>query len=120
MIKKEFAYEFAKEWIASWNAHDIDRVLLKYTEDFTIESPRALEVDPASGGRIMGKAGVRNYWQASMKLRPGLHFELLDIFLGINSITIYYLNAVTNKRAVEMLRFDEGLNVSSVTVNYTP
>jgi ketosteroid isomerase-like protein len=31
MITKEFAQHFAEDWVASWNAHDLDRVLSHYT-----------------------------------------------------------------------------------------
>ena len=33
------AQQFAAEWIAAWNAHDIDAVLAHYTDDFTMTTP---------------------------------------------------------------------------------
>ncbi|MVN20751.1 YybH family protein [Mucilaginibacter arboris] len=119
MITKEFAEAFTAEWINAWNAHDIDRVLLKYRDDFWIETPRALEVVPTSGGKVFGKEAIRDYWRTSMKRRPDLHFKLLDLLVGIDSLSIYYLNTATNKRAVEMLCFDSNQKVTKVIVNYT-
>jgi ketosteroid isomerase-like protein len=39
MITKEQALDFAHEWVAAWNAHDLERVLSHYTEDFEMSSP---------------------------------------------------------------------------------
>ncbi|MEI8247817.1 MAG: hypothetical protein WCI51_18415 [Lentisphaerota bacterium] len=33
------ALEFATEWIAAWNSHDLNRVLSHYSEDFETSSP---------------------------------------------------------------------------------
>ena len=30
---------WAKEWIEAWNAHDADRVLSHYADDFEMSSP---------------------------------------------------------------------------------
>lgn len=40
-MRKEFAQQFAKEWVQAWNNHDIEAILSHYTEDFEIESPIA-------------------------------------------------------------------------------
>ena len=32
MLERSWAFEFAEEWIASWNSHDLDRILSHYTE----------------------------------------------------------------------------------------
>ena len=36
MITKDWAHKFAQEWVEAWNAHDIERVLSYYTDDFEI------------------------------------------------------------------------------------
>ena len=38
-LTKEFARRFAEDWIASWNSHDLARILSHYTEDFEMSSP---------------------------------------------------------------------------------
>jgi len=44
MIDKEFAEHFAADWIDSWNQHDLERILLHYTDDFEMSSPRIIVV----------------------------------------------------------------------------
>ena len=36
MMEKGFAERFAKEWVAAWNSHDLERVLEHYEDDFEI------------------------------------------------------------------------------------
>jgi len=115
----KFAETFAEEWINSWNSHDIAKVLSHYSNDFTIETPRALEVLPKSDGIVIGKEAVKQYWLTSMKRRPDLQFQLLDVLTGINGLSIYYLNTATNKRAVEIMMFNGDKKVNRAIVHYS-
>ena len=36
MLIKEEAHRIADEWIAAWNAHDLDQIMAHYTEDMEI------------------------------------------------------------------------------------
>ena len=38
MLSETFIEEFAAEWIASWNSHDIERILAHYEEAFELSS----------------------------------------------------------------------------------
>lgn len=84
------ARAFALEWVAAWNAHDIERVLSHYAEDVAFHSPFiAIFADEASG-HLLGKAALRTYWAAALEKLPDLRFELLDVLLGAGSLTVYY------------------------------
>ncbi len=39
MIDQQWAQAFAEDWIASWNSHDMERILAHYTDDFEMSSP---------------------------------------------------------------------------------
>lgn len=105
-ITPKFAASFAAEWIAAWNARDLTRVLSHYTEDFEMSSPFIVEMAGEPSGRLQGKVQVRAYWQAALGKNPGLHFELLDVFIGANSIVLHYRNN-SGKRVAEILFFNE-------------
>ena len=92
MIDQQWAQAFAKDWIASWNAHDMDRILSHYTDDFEISSPLIVERLDVPEGKLKGKKAVCDYWQPSLKMSPPLQFELIDVFVGIDAITLYYHN----------------------------
>ena len=112
MLERSWALEFAQEWIASWNSHDLDRILSHYTEDFEMSSPLIVERLGREDGVLKGKTAVAEYWKPSMSLEPPLRFELEDVLVGINQLTIYYRN-VGRKVVAETLTFDNALKVIS-------
>ena len=48
---------------------------------------------------------------------PDLHFELLDVCAGVNSIAVYY-KSVMDKLALELVEFDAVGKVGRVVVHY--
>jgi hypothetical protein len=102
MVTRDRALKFAQEWIAAWNAHDLERVLSHYTDDFEMSSPFIAALSGEPSGTLKGKTQVGAYWQDALKRIPDLRFELLDVFTCVNSITIYY-KAVLGKLATEVL-----------------
>ena len=119
MIIEAFAKQFADEWVHSWNSHDLDLVLSHYEEDFTIETPMALKLVPESQGVLKGKENIRPYWEIGLQRIPDLHFEILDVLIGIDSLTIYYLNTATGRKSAENLFFNENKKVIRAFVMYS-
>lgn len=90
MITREFAESFAKEWIEAWNAHDLDRILSHYADDFTMSSPYIAQIAGVASGSLTGKASVRAYWAAALQKMPTLRFELVQMLAGADSVILYY------------------------------
>ena len=105
MIEDGWARDFAKEWIDAWNSHDLNRILSHYTDDFEMSSPYIVERMQEPSGRLKGKDQVRGYWQKGLEAQPPLKFELLDLFVGVDSLTLYY-RSVGRRMACEVLFFD--------------
>ena len=105
MITRPWAEHFAKEWVDSWNAHDVDRVLSHYADDFEMSSPFIAAFTGQASGTLKGKAKVGAYWRTALQRIPDLRFELIQVFVCVNSITIYY-RAVLGKLATEVLFFN--------------
>src|SRR5579871_3699696 len=78
------------EWIAGWNAHDVERVLALYTEDFEMTSPHIAGFGFDASGRLRGKAKVREYWAFALATVPNLHFELIDLYASPDSLIVFY------------------------------
>ena len=89
-MEKGFAERFAKEWVAAWNSHDLDRILAHYEDDFEMSSPiiRTLVGEPS--GKLRGKAAVGAYWAKALQRSPHLHFRLVAALAGVDSVTVYY------------------------------
>jgi ketosteroid isomerase-like protein len=106
LIYHDWARQFAEEWIQAWNSHDLDRILSHYADDFEMSSPLIIERMNIASGILNGKAAVRPYWQKGLATTPPLHFELLDVLVGIDSMVIYYRRA-SGQRVAEVLIFNE-------------
>jgi ketosteroid isomerase-like protein len=106
MIDKEWANEFANEWIESWNARDLERILSHYTDDFEMSSPFIVERMNEPSGTLKGKDKVRAYWKIGLEQTPPLKFELLNVFVGVQSVTLLYKNQ-KNALVAEVLTFND-------------
>ncbi len=108
---------FARAWIDAWNAHDLDRILTHYADDFEITTPMIRLATGIESDTLKGKAAVANYWAAALEKLPDLHFELLDTAVGVDSIALYY-RSVMGKLAIEVMFFDEHRQVKRVVAHY--
>ncbi len=117
MIGVEFAMRFAWEWVEAWNAHDLDRVLSQYDDDFEMASPRIVDLGSEPSGILVGKAAVRAYWQEALSRMPDLRFDLLGIFGGVRSVAIHYRNQA-GRFGVETFEFGPGALVVRSAAHY--
>lgn len=90
LMTTEAAREFARAWIAAWNAGDLERILAFYAEDFVLSSPLIAGRTGVQSGVLQGKAAIGPYWQAGLAATPALQFELRDVFAGPNTVVICY------------------------------
>ncbi len=117
MMTEEDARALARGWVEAWNSHDLDRIMSHYAEDFAMTSPFIAALLQEPGGTIRGKAKVREYWSQALKKVPDLHFKLIDVLVGVDSITIYY-QAIFGKRAAEVLFLDANHQVKRGIAHY--
>ena len=89
-MERGYAEKFAKEWIAAWNSHDLQRILEHYEDDFEMSSPIIATLVGEPSGTLRGKAAVASYWAKALQKMPNLHFELLTVLVGVDSVTVYY------------------------------
>jgi hypothetical protein len=104
------ARDFVRSWLAAWNAHDLDAVLAHFAEDATFNSPVAARILDGSNGVVEGKEALRKYWREGLKRIPDLRFELVGIYVGVDTIVINYRNQ-NGGLVSEVLRFDGPLVV---------
>jgi ketosteroid isomerase-like protein len=90
MITPDFAKRFAREWVAAWNEHDLDRVLSHYEDDFEMSSPVIITLLGKASGTLKGKNAIREYWAQALQRLPHLRFEPLQVLVGIEGISLYY------------------------------
>jgi ketosteroid isomerase-like protein len=107
VIDREFAREFALDWVAAWNSGDLERIFSHYADDFEMRSPLIAERGFSAAGVLRGKAAIRPYWGAGIAAAdPPIQFELIDAYAGVNTVAIHY-RSVGRKYVVEVIEFDE-------------
>ena len=106
IVDASFAKQFADEWVAAWNAADLERIFSHYADDFEFSSPLIIERGFSSTGTLRGKGAMRPYWEAGLRAQPPLHFEILGIFVGADTVSIHYRSR-GRRVAVETFLFDE-------------
>ncbi len=77
MITRDWAMQFARDWIDSWNAHNLERILSHYTDEFQMSSPYIAHFMGEPSGTLKGKDRIRVYWRAALDRVPALRFELV-------------------------------------------
>ncbi len=111
MISEEWAAKFAAEWIAAWNAHDLERILSHYSDEFEMSSPLIAERMGVPSGALRGKEAVRPYWKLGLSAERSLHFELHGVLVGVDTVAIYYRSVARNRMVAEILWFDDQCRV---------
>lgn len=107
MISERWARQFAEEWIAAWNAHDLERIFSHYTDDFEMRSPLIVERMGVPSGVLKGKDAIRPYWAQGLAAQPPLHFELRDVLIGVDTVAIYYFSQNRHRMVTEILVFND-------------
>ncbi len=90
MITEQEAEKFAHEWIASWNAHDLDRIMAHYDEEVEYYSLFATQLTDHATGCIKGKSNVREYLSKGLAAYPDLKFKPINVFIGVLGIVLHY------------------------------
>ncbi len=111
------AQEFALEWIAAWNSHDLERILSHYADDVEVTSPLVETVLGPGRVTVRGKGPLRDYWGAALAKYPDLRFTLFRAYAGPRSVVLHY-QSVQALVSAECLEFDGDGRVRRVLAHY--
>jgi predicted ester cyclase len=111
------ARKLANDWVAAWNAHDLDLIMTHYEDAIELTSPAAAQLLGTPHGRVVGKPNLRAYFQRGLEAHPELRFQLEDVLWGINSVVLYYTNQ-KGTRTAEFMELSANGKVARVVANY--
>ncbi len=117
-LTRERAHLFAEDWIRAWNAHDIDRILLHYEDDVVLTSPVLARLIDHSHGMLSGKPALADYFRRGLEAFPDLQFVLEDVFLGIDTLVLYYRNQ-RGAKVAEVMQLAANGRVRRIWANYS-
>jgi hypothetical protein len=83
------AWDWAAAECDAWNRGDLEAIMMRYADDVALSSPVVVSRMGRADGWLHGKAEVREYFARGLQA-PGLHFELVDVLLGVNAICMMF------------------------------
>ncbi len=116
-MTREDAWNLASNWVAAWNAHDLDLMMTHYDDAIELTSPVAAQLLRTSDGKVVGKANLRAYFQRGLEAYPELRFRLEDVLWGLSSVVLYYTNQ-KGTRTAEFMELSAIGKVVRVVANY--
>jgi predicted ester cyclase len=116
-LTEDLALELAGDWVAAWNAHDLERILEHYSDEVELTSPVAARLLGVADGKVSGKAALRAYFQRGLEAYPELHFQLEKVFAGLNSVVLVYANQ-NGTQTAEYMELSPAGKVVRVVANY--
>src|SRR5258705_7646643 len=116
-VTREGAWNLANQWVAAWNAHDLDLIMTHYDDAVELTSPVAAQLLGISDGKVVGKANLRAYFQRGLSAYPELRFGLQDVLWGVSSVVLYYTNH-KGTRTAEFMELSPSGKVVRVVANY--
>jgi len=117
-VTRDEAWKLANHWVAAWNAHDLDLIMMHYDDAIELTSPVAAQLLGTPDGKVVGKANLRAYFQRGLVAYPELRFCLEDVLWGINSVVLFYTNQ-KGTRTAEFMELSPIRKVSRVVANYS-
>jgi predicted ester cyclase len=117
-MTRDEAWKLAEHWVGAWNAHDLELILTHYEEDVELTSPVAAQLLGTADGKVVGKANLRAYFQRGLAAYPELYFKLENVFWGLNSVVLCYLNQ-KGTRTGEFMELSVTGKVARIVANYS-
>jgi ketosteroid isomerase-like protein len=85
----EDARKVAADWCDAWNRRDLDAIMEHYADDVEFSSPTVIKRWGVADGWLRGRSKVRENFAIGVQVAD-LHFELVDVLLGVNSMCVVY------------------------------
>ena len=101
----------ANKWIAAFNDHDLEALLLLYDENAVHFSPKLKLRQPETGGWVKGNAGLRKWWADAFDRLPSLHYELKNLLVDDTQVLMEYQRTVESEPSMmvaEILEVNDG------------
>jgi hypothetical protein len=96
------ASEIVTRWFNAFNTGDVDAMVDLYADDAIHTSPKLRAADPASGGRLLGKAALRGWWLEALNQVPPIRYELVTLIEGDDVVAIEYLRQRPGEATIQV------------------
>ena len=85
------ARQIAEDWVAAWNARDLERILSHYADDVVFFSPSVVTRYGEPTGMLRGKHVLREHFRRGLEaFGADVRFTIIDVLSGVSGYTVYY------------------------------
>ena len=84
------AQALAEEWVAAWNAHDLDPIMALYAPGVVFQTPTVIDTLGVPDGTVRGAERLREHFARGLERLPGLRFDLDGVYAGVSSLAMTY------------------------------
>lgn len=107
----------AEQWIGAWNERNLDAIMEHYTPSVRFSAPTVICRWKKADGILMGTDALRQHFKRGLERAPNLHFELVDVLMGVDGMTIVYRRE-TGALVVDVVLLNEDYQGVEVRVYY--
>ncbi len=107
----------AEQWIGAWNERNLDAIMEHYTPSVRFSAPTVISRWKKADGILMGTDALRQHFKRGLERAPNLHFELVDVLMGVDGMTIVYRRE-TGALVVDVVLLNEDYQGVEVRVYY--
>lgn len=108
--------QIALDWIAAFNAHNVEAILKLYDDNAIHFSPKLKVREPQTNGFVIGKIQMKQWWDDAFIRLPSLNYELINLIANENNLLMEYNRTVDGEAdmmVAEVLEIQNGLIVKS-------
>jgi hypothetical protein len=105
-LSEQRARELAHEWVAAWNAHDLDAIMRLYAPGVVFQTPTIIDSLGIPDGRVVGVERLREHFTRGLQRLPDLQFDLDAVHVGVRSVAISYRWHHDGTPVVELHEYD--------------
>lgn len=117
MIDPKEARQYAEAWIEAWNSHEIERIMSFYADSICHITPKLTMLFGSASHAIKDKDELRDFFSATLKRSPELHFTLGDVFAGAESIVLCF-DSTTGIYVAVVLILDGDKKITQYMAHY--
>ena len=106
----------AQQWVAAFNAHDLEKLLSLYDDNAEHFSPKLKIRKPETNGLVTGKDALRDWWQDAFDRLPSLHYKVTSLTANDQRVFMEYTRQVEGEDDMpiaEVLVISGGIIVAS-------
>ncbi len=106
----------AKNWLAAFNEHNLEKLLSLYADDAVHYSPKLKVRHPETKGLIKGKENLRSWWKDAFDRLITLQYEATSFTANRERVFMEYTRKVADDediRVAEVLEIKNNLIVAS-------